>query len=133
MSFYDRVADAASRFWSGLTQEDMAKAAAMHVETMDVERLAGALETSIPRFDEPTRAALECALLEAMGSSDRPGTAATPASLSELVERAKNLPRLLPDAAGAFLRHNPQALKELDPVLLEEIKSRMGAPPQQQP
>ena len=143
MSFYDRVADAASRFWSGVTQEDTAKAASVHAARMEPEAIAAALTDSVPRFSARARAALaqqllhelgrggdEVAVAQEAGTTSTALTAGDGAALLQLIEFARRDPVALKSAAVQFFKKDPEAVMHLAPSVLHDIKDEMGATPE---
>lgn len=143
MSFYDRVADAASRFFSGLTQEDAAKAAGVHASRMEPDAIAAALTDSVPRFNPRASAALaqqllhelahggdESVIAQGAGTTTQVLTAGNAAALLQLIDFARRDPIALKSAAVQFFKKDPEAVMHLTPSLLHAIKDEMGATPE---
>ena len=127
----------------GATQEQAVNAASTHVQESDPNQLADHLSNSVGTLDQSSLASLGQQLLHAYTNHDNSvgdANAATqeagvsqaavasgdPGAVGTLIQYAKMHPEVLKSAATAFMQHNPGAIAQLAPGLLQGIMGRLG-------
>jgi hypothetical protein len=143
MSFMDGLEKMAGGLMGGATQEQTADAASAHVAQADPNQLADHLSASVGTMDQGSLASLGQQLLHAYTNHDNAvgdANAATqeagvsqaavasgdPGAVGTLIQYAKMHPEVLQSAASAFMQHNPGAISQLAPGLLQGIMGRLG-------
>jgi hypothetical protein len=143
MSFLDGLEKLAGGLLGGATQDEAAGAAVAHAEQSDPSQLADHLTESVGSLDRNSLSNLGQQLLHAYtnhasydgdantatqeaGVSQAAVAAGEPGAVGTLIQFAKNHPEVLQSAASAFMQHNPGAIAQLAPGLLQGILGRLG-------
>jgi hypothetical protein len=127
----------------GSNQQQTAQAASDHVAGMDPNDLASHLQQSLGSMDGSSLAGLGQQLLKAFdshpaspasggdaaaaaGTDSQAVASGSPDAISSLIAYAQSNPQILQAASSAFMQHNPQALTQLAPGLLQGILGKLG-------
>jgi len=138
MSFLNNLGGLISQF-GGASQDQVASAAADHVDSMDADQLAGHLTDGVQNMNAGQLGALATSILGALSNHGQPESAAQDAgvstddaqagdgnAVSALIEHAQQNPAALKDAAIDFMKNNPQAIEQFAPDFLKGIISKFA-------
>jgi hypothetical protein len=139
MSFFNNIGGLIAQF-GGASQEQVASAAADHVDSMDGGELADHLSTGAQNMDSGQLGQLATSILGAVSNHGHDEAAVGDAGVSTdaatsgdsdavmgLIQHAQQNPAALKDAAVDFIKNNPGAVEQFAPDFLKGIIAKFAS------